>query len=178
MIPVPAPSETHPVVVALGSNLGDSPRLVREAMDRLEEFSTRPILRSSLWSSTPVDCPPGSPRFVNAVILLAPRPGETPETLLPRMQDLEREFGRRPKVILNEARPLDLDLIGWGREVRNRPELTLPHPRVHLRRFVLAPLAEIDPGRQWPGQTAPAGALLDALRTDEVLWRLEPSDWP
>ncbi|MFM7099757.1 MAG: 2-amino-4-hydroxy-6-hydroxymethyldihydropteridine diphosphokinase, partial [Verrucomicrobiota bacterium] len=92
-----------------------------------------------------------------------------------RLQELEREFGRRPKVVLNEARSLDLDLIAWGPELQTRPELTLPHPRAHQRRFVLAPLAEVDPGRRLPGLPAPADALLEALRTDEVLFRLEPS---
>lgn len=171
---MPTPSETHPVVIALGSNLGDSPRLVGEAMDRLGAWSNRPLIRSSLWSSSPVECPPGSPRFVNAVVLLAPLPGETPETLLPSLQALEREFGRRPKLVLNEARPLDLDIIAWGPERRTRPELTLPHPRAHQRRFVLAPLAEVDPGRLLPGKSEPVRALLDALQTDEVLYRLDP----
>ena len=132
-------------------------------MDRLQEFSDQPIIRSSLYETEPVACPPGSPRFVNAVVGLIPRPGETPETLLTKLQTLEREFGRQPKQTHNEARLLDLDLIAFGNETRNTPELILPHPRAHLRRFVIEPLAEISPELVLPGQAAPVAALLKGM---------------
>ena len=149
--------------VALGSNL-DSPReTVLRAMDRLQGFSDKPIVRSSLYETDPVDCPPGSPKFVNAVVRLVPRADETPESLLKKLQGLEREFGRQPKRVHNEARPLDLDLVAFGDEVRNAPELILPHPRAHERRFVLEPLAEIAPDLILPGQTQNAGSLFAAL---------------
>src|SRR5258706_9784176 len=115
------------VFIALGSNLGDSARIVREAMKRLEEFSALPILKSSLWETTPLDCPPGSPMFVNAMVGLQPRSGETPESLLEKLQALEKEFGREPKKVLNEARPLDLDLIAFGQATRQTAALVLPH---------------------------------------------------
>ena len=150
--------------IALGSNLGDSVRVLRAAMDRLQSLSAAPLLRSSLWRTAPVDCPPGSPDFLNAVISLVPHEGETPETLLAKLRALEREFGRPPKTVLNEPRPLDLDLIAFGGELRATPELTLPHPRAHLRRFVLAPLAEIAPALVLPGQRASVRDLLAALR--------------
>ena len=114
-------------------------------MARLQDFSDEPILKSSLWQTSPVDCPPVSRKFVNAVVGLVPRADETPESLLAKLQALEKEFGREPKKILNEPRPLDLDLIAFGNEIRNSPELILPHPRAHLRRFVLQPLSEIAP---------------------------------
>src|SRR5256885_10397148 len=95
------------VFVALGSNLGDSRRNVLLAMDRLQELSDIPLLRSSLWETEAVDCPPGSPKFINAVVAMAPRPGETPETFLAKLQRLEGDFGRKPKQVTNEARPLD-----------------------------------------------------------------------
>lgn len=158
--------------VALGSNLGDSARILREAMARLQELSAQPILKSSLWRTSPVDCPPGSPPFVNAVIGLVPRAAETPESLLAKLQSLEKEFGRRPKEVLNEPRPLDLDLIAFGGQTRNTPSLTLPHPRAHLRRFVLQPLSEIAPDLVLPGQTEAASELLKALDTGEMLVRL------
>ena len=139
--------------VALGSNLGSPRETVLRAMDRLQEFSDAPVVRSSLYETDPVDCPPGSPKFVNAVVALSTRAGETPESLLEKLQGLEGEFGRQPKRLHNEARPLDLDLIAFGGEVRNTPELVLPHPRAHLRRFVLEPLAEIAPTLVLPGQT-------------------------
>ena len=149
--------------VALGSNLGSPRENVLRAVDRLQEFSDRPIIRSSLYETEPVDCPPGSPRFVNAVVGLIPRAGETPETLLAKLQTLEREFGRQPKRAHNEARPLDLDLIAFGNETRNTPELILPHPRAHVRRFVIEPLAEISPELVLPGQAATVAALLKGM---------------
>lgn len=159
----------HAAYVALGSNLGDSISLVQEAMQRLEQFSVTPIIRSSLWRSTPVDCPPGSPDFINAAAALTPLAAETPESLLNKLQQLEKEFGRRPKIILNEARPLDLDLIAFREEIRDAPQLTLPHPRAHSRRFVLMPLAEIAPDLVLPGQKKSVRELLSTLRTDEFL---------
>lgn len=158
--------------VALGSNLGDSASLLGEAMLRLESLSAKPIRCSSLWSTSPVDCPPGSPPFVNAVVALEPLPGETPESLLAKLQELEREFGRRPKKVLNEPRPLDLDLIAWGNETRSGSVLTLPHPRAVLRQFVLRPLAEIAPELVLPGQFKTVATLLGELRTDEHIERL------
>jgi 2-amino-4-hydroxy-6-hydroxymethyldihydropteridine diphosphokinase len=170
--PIPDKPDAVDAFVALGSNLGDSAALLGEAMRRLEALFGHRLLKSSLWKSTPVDCPPGSPLFVNAVAGLAIRPAETPESLLETLQALEREFGRPPKVVLNEPRSLDLDLIAFGREVRATPRLILPHPRAHLRRFVLAPLDEIAPGFLLPGQTRTVHELLADLRTEEVVQRL------
>jgi 2-amino-4-hydroxy-6-hydroxymethyldihydropteridine diphosphokinase len=132
-------------------------------MDRLQEFSDAPVIRSSLYETDPVDCPPGSPKFVNAVVALVPRADETPEALLGKLQSLEREFGRQAKRVHNEARLLDLDLIAFGSEIRNTPELILPHPRAHLRRFVLEPLAEIAPMFILPGQTRRVMELFAAM---------------
>ena len=158
--------------IALGSNLGDSVQILTEAMKRLAELSDQPLLRSSLWATSPVDCPPGSPDFVNAVVGLVPLPGETPESLLGKLQAVEQEFGRLPKKVMNEARPLDLDIIAFGSEVRNANNLMLPHPRAHLRQFVLAPLAEIAPGLILPGQAKAVMELQRALVTSEEIRRL------
>ena len=159
-------------IVALGSNLGDSQTRLRQAMVSLAELLAKPLLRSSLWQTSPVDCPPDSPLFINAVIGLTPHASETPESLLGKLLALELEFGRRPKVVLNEPRPLDLDLITFRDEIRTTPALTLPHPRAAERRFVLQPLAEIAPGLILPGQTRTVAELLKELRTDEKLVRL------
>ena len=160
------------VVVALGSNLGDSATQVRAAMDRLAVFAVGPVRCSSLWQSTPVDCPPGSPLFVNAVVVFVPRTGETPESLLSALRAVEQESGRQPKQVLNEARPLDLDLIAWGDERRDTPALVLPHPRAHLRRFVLEPLAELRPDLVFPGQARPVASLLAELPPDPLFRRV------
>jgi len=83
------------------------------------------------------------------------------------MQDLEKVFGRTPKKVLNEPRPLDLDLIAFGQETRNSPDLVLPHPRAHTRRFVLQPLCEIAPDLVLPGQTRTVAQLLAGLNESE-----------
>lgn len=158
--------------ISLGSNMGDSENILARAMERLAELSSQPLLKSSLWQTTPVDCPPGSPPFVNAVVGLTPRWGETPESLLTKMQQLEREFGRKPKAILNEPRRLDLDLICFGEETRASRQLTLPHPRACERRFVLAPLVEIAPRLILPGQNRTVAQQLADLDSPERVFRL------
>lgn len=100
-----------------------------------------------------------------------PTAQETPETLLTKLQALERTFGRQPKTVLNEPRPIDLDLIAFGREVRRTDALTLPHPRAHQRGFVLQPLAEIAPDLILPNQTETVTTLLRELKTDEKVER-------
>jgi 2-amino-4-hydroxy-6-hydroxymethyldihydropteridine diphosphokinase len=159
--------------VALGSNLGDSGKIISDAMRRLQVFSDEPLLKSSLWQTSPVNCPPDSPKFVNAVIGLVPKKNETPESLLKKLKDLEKEFGRVPKKISNEPRPLDLDLIAFGNETRHTAELTLPHPRAHLRRFVLQPLKEIAPDLVPAGQGKTVSELLTGLESDEMVIKLD-----
>ncbi len=159
--------------VALGSNLGDSADIVRRAFDRLQTLSLAPLLRSSLWRTAPVNCPPGSPPFVNAMAGLRPRAEETPQSLLRQLQILEAEFGRQRGLVPNEPRLLDLDLIAFGARTLNLPELVLPHPRAHLRRFVLQPLAEIAPAFVLPGQGRGAADLLATLSSKEILMKLE-----
>jgi len=151
--------------VALGSNLGNSIDNVRSAIQQLQSLSNAPMLQSSLWQSAPMDCPPGSPPFINAIAGLEPHEEETPETLLRRLRGLEEKFGRQPGKIRNEPRLLDLDLIAFGSRAMNSADLILPHPRAHLRRFVLQPLNEIAPGFILPGQTKTVEQLLRDLRT-------------
>lgn len=153
-------------IVALGSNVDHPRQNVLEAIQRLETLSAAPLLRSSLWQTTPLDCPLGSPPFINAAVALVPLAGETPETLLGKLKLLEQEFGRLPKQVLNEPRPLDLDLIVFGRETRVTDALTLPHPRAHQRRFVLQPLTEIAPNLVFPGQERTVSQLLEGLEPD------------
>lgn len=159
--------------VALGSNLGDSREMVRQAMDKLQAFSDGGFLKSSPWQTAPVDCPPGSPTFVNAVAGFLPRAGETPESLLVKLQAMEKEFGRKPKKVLNEARSLDLDIITFADAIRNTQSLILPHPRAHQRRFVLQPLSEIAPDLVLPGQTRTTAQFLAELPPDESMKKLD-----
>jgi 2-amino-4-hydroxy-6-hydroxymethyldihydropteridine diphosphokinase len=147
--------------VALGSNLGDSRNLLLRALDRLRALTDHPLIVSDIIQTEPVDCLPGSPPFLNAVVALQPRVNETPESLLAALQQIENDLGRRRSGIQNEARTLDLDLIAFGAEVRQSPQLTLPHPRAHQRRFVLEPMAQIAPRFVLPGQS----------RTVHELWQ-------
>lgn len=158
--------------VALGSNVGDSRAIILRAMDRLEQLSSCALKRSSLWETEPVDCPPGSAPFINAMVGLDPLPGESPETLLKKLKALEFEFGRKPKNVLNEPRPLDLDLIAFGNEVRKGPDLILPHPRAHERRFVLAPWNDIAPDYVMPNQSVSVRDHLSCLGTSQSARRL------
>jgi 2-amino-4-hydroxy-6-hydroxymethyldihydropteridine diphosphokinase len=135
-------------------------------MNRLRVFSAEPLLRSSMWRTDPVDCPPGSAGFLNAVVAWKRGPEQTPERLLEMFQSLEREFGRPPKMAQNEPRTLDLDLIVCGAETRNQERLTLPHPRAIRRAFVLYPMAEILPDLILPGQGRTVRELRDALGED------------
>ncbi len=164
--------ETPVAFIALGSNLGNSPQLITKAIARLQELSDAPVIKSSFWQTTPVDCPPGSPLFVNAVVAIVPRRDETPETLLTKLQALEKEFGRQQKKVMNEPRPIDLDLITFGDETRSTAVLILPHPRAHLRRFVLQPLSEIAGDLILPGRAETVSELLSRLQTDERLTRI------
>jgi 2-amino-4-hydroxy-6-hydroxymethyldihydropteridine diphosphokinase len=172
-------SAIHPLsslaIVALGSNLGDSRNIMLNAIARLQQFSDQPLLKSSLWKTSPVDCPPGSPVFINAVVALVPKTDETPESLLNKLRALEKDFGRSQKKILNEPRPLDLDLITFGNETRQTPGLTLPHPRAHLRKFVLQPLSEIAPDFILAGQGKTVSQLLAGLSSDETMEKVNTS---
>jgi 2-amino-4-hydroxy-6-hydroxymethyldihydropteridine diphosphokinase len=156
-------------IVALGSNLGAPAETLQSAMAKLEHLAFGPLLRSSLWRSAPVDCPPGSSDFINAVAAFEPVAGETPESLLAKLLAIEDHFGRKRSGVVNEARPLDLDLIAFGDERRDSATLKLPHPRAMTRQFVLAPLAEILPEFQAPGW--PATAVELARPADQGLHR-------
>ena len=159
-------------LISLGSNLGNPVANVQNSFHQLQKISVAPILKSSLWRSTPVDCPPGSPDFINAAVALEPLENQTPQSLLKKLQALEIQFGRQPKTVLNEPRPLDLDLITFKNVIRDSECLTLPHPRWHQRRFVLEPLSEIAPDAILPGQSEPVIQLLAELDTTETLVRL------
>jgi 2-amino-4-hydroxy-6-hydroxymethyldihydropteridine diphosphokinase len=155
-------------VVGLGSNLpsdrGNPAETVRAALRALESLSQRPMVVSSLWESVPIDCPPGSPLFINAVAVLMPAPIDA-EEFLRELQHIEQDFGRFQQPVQNAPRPLDLDLLAYGREVCASATLTLPHPRAFRREFVLRPLLEIAEDFIFPGQNLTIRELLQALPT-------------
>jgi 2-amino-4-hydroxy-6-hydroxymethyldihydropteridine diphosphokinase len=128
------------VAIALGSNLGDRERLLRDAVARLGEILE--AIRVSSWHrTTPVGVGP-QPDFLNGAVI--GRTALPPRALLDWLLDLERQFGRE-RPFPGAARTLDLDLILYGDAVIDEPGLIVPHPRFRERAFVLAPLAEIAP---------------------------------
>lgn len=155
------------VLIAIGSNQGDSVAIVRAAMDRLATFARGGFARSSLWRTSPVDCPPGSNDYINAAVAFEPVDDLVPEHLLDQLKLLEREFGRAPNAARNAPRELDLDLLVFGDACRSTVEFTLPHPRAVDRRFVLAPVAEVAPDLVWPGIGRTVRELLAALDSNE-----------
>lgn len=173
-----SPTSSGPAWIALGGNLGDPGQTFRAALTRMAQWSPWPLRVSSLYRTPPVGCPPGSPPFLNAVAMLIPNPDETPESLLQKLLDLERAMGRQPAPVRNAPRPLDLDLIAFGREQRRSETLTLPHPRAHLRRFVLQPLGELAPDLVLPGQSLTVRELLEQLPPLPGMQYLGPLPWP
>ncbi|MEM8767636.1 MAG: 2-amino-4-hydroxy-6-hydroxymethyldihydropteridine diphosphokinase [Pseudomonadota bacterium] len=161
------------VLIGLGSNRGDSRRIVIEAMDRLSEFALGDLVCSGLYRTSPVDCPPDSSDFINAAAAFEAAPSLSPEVLLKALKAIEREYGRGPVVVRNAPRELDLDLLLYNDEVRNTEHFVLPHPRAVNRLFVLAPSAEVLPDASWPGTGRTIAELLHELETDEVVERLE-----
>lgn len=137
----PANREPAIAYVGLGANLGNALRTVMEAAEEIAALSGVQKTRlSPLYRSAPVDA--GGPDYVNAV--LRAETTLSPETLLHALLDIELQHGRlRP--YRNAPRSLDLDLLLYDSETRQTEFLTLPHPRMHLRAFVLIPLRELDP---------------------------------
>lgn len=151
----PADAALATAYVGIGGNLGDARATVAAAVRALGALPACRLLRvSSCWRSAPVDA--GGPDFVNAVAALAT--GRTPEDLLAALQAVELAFGRQ-RPYRHAPRTLDLDLLLHGDAVRATPALTLPHPRLHLRAFVLRPLLEIAPTLTAPGLGALAAHL-------------------
>jgi 2-amino-4-hydroxy-6-hydroxymethyldihydropteridine diphosphokinase len=146
--------------VALGANLGDAPATVRIAMTQLGMIPrTRVTLRSSLYRTAPFEA--SGPDFINAVV--AVETGLAPEALLDALQRLEQHAGRE-RPYHHAPRTLDLDLLRHGDTVLDTPRLTLPHPRMNERAFVLVPLAEIAPDAVSPQQLAAvAGQAIERL---------------
>lgn len=153
--------------VALGSNLGNPVSTVEDAIDAMAALRGSLLKAiSSLYRTAPVGLK-HQPDFINAVVALDTRLG--PHELLDELFALEARFGRvrEPGSVKNAPRTLDLDLLLHGDSVLNDPTLILPHPRMHERAFVLAPLAEIAPNLIVPGR-GPIADLLAACAGQRI----------
>ncbi len=157
--------------VALGSNLGDRAAHLRAAAAFLESLATGPVEFSPVFEAAPLDCPPGSPAFLNAAAIF-PTTFE-PGALLARCRAFESARGRPGAYARNSPRPLDLDLLYHGGLVSSDPGLILPHPRLHLRRFVLEPLAALRPDLVLPGFDRTISELLAGLPSGDKLVRVQ-----
>lgn len=158
----------RPAVLSLGSNVGDRPANLQGAVEALADTpEVRLVAVSSVYETTPVDAPEGSPDFLNAILLIDTTLSVS--MLLDRAKAVESAFGRE-RGERNAPRTLDVDLIVVGDRRSDTDELTLPHPRAHERAFVLVPWYEIDQRAQIPGKGKIADLLGD-LDTDEVTRR-------
>ena len=136
--------------VGLGANLGDRERTLRDAVDALgAEDGIGVVAVSTLRETDPVGVG-DQPRFVNGVVALDTTLAA--RELLDRLLAIEQRFGRVRVLGEHGPRTLDLDLLLYGDEELDEPGLTVPHPRLHERRFVLEPLAELAPGLVVPGR--------------------------
>ena len=168
--------------IALGANLGEPVATVKAAILALRELpQTQFIAASSLYRTAPVGLK-HQPDFINAVVELIAVPdsvcqgfrfaGWQAPTFLESLFGIEARFGRQ-RSMKNAPRTLDLDLLLYGEVLCDDPQLTLPHPRMHQRAFVLAPLAEIAPQLVVPGRGGVAELLLRCA--DQQIEKMPPN---
>lgn len=150
--------------IGLGANLDDPAAQVEQALEELSRLTeSRLAARSSLYSSAPVGYAE-QPDFINAVAAIETR--LSPRGLLEALLDIEHTHGRN-RTFRNAPRTLDLDLLLYGDAHFHEENLTLPHPRMHERAFVLLPLVEIAPGLMIPGHGS-VDALLSLCGNQSV----------
>lgn len=154
------PPQTQRVAFSLGSNSGDRLATLEAACDLLSQ-ELGGLRLSQVYETEPVDCPEGSPMYLNACIeahIALP-----PEELLRLCLEIEKKLGRERTGTYHEPRTCDIDLLYYGDTIINTPALTLPHPRAHQREFVLRPLCDIDPLLVLPGHKQTVSAMLAQL---------------
>lgn len=163
----------HVAYIGMGSNLQDPQRQLQRAFDDLGGLpGTRLTERSSLYRSAPLGCPvqpdlSSQPDFVNAVAKM--ETDLAPQALLEALLDIEHRHGRE-RTYRNAPRTLDLDVLLYDEVQLHQHGLTIPHPQMHLRAFVLLPLLELSPDIRIPG-VGRADTALEACR-GQVLERM------
>lgn len=148
------------VYLSLGSNLGDREANLREAIEKLVEIGTIAAV-SSFYETEPVDVPAGQPWFLNCAVKLDTE--KMPRQLIAAILAIEQTMGRQRKPQQKAPRTIDIDILLFGSSVVELPSLTIPHPRLHERRFVLEPLAEIAPEARHPVLKRTVRELREAL---------------
>jgi 2-amino-4-hydroxy-6-hydroxymethyldihydropteridine diphosphokinase len=159
--PFKPPKESTIAYIGLGANLGERERTIAAALRRIDEDERTSLLRSTV----PIETDPvgytDQPRFFNAAASLATT--RSPRELLDLLLEIERDLGRvRGEGPRYGPRTIDLDLLLYDDETIDEDALEVPHPRLHERRFVLEPLAELDPSLVVPGR-GPVSELLAEL---------------
>ena len=151
--------------IALGSNLGDRAENLRRGLDLIRESVPGAVIRTaSIYETAPVDCAPGTQAFLNTAIEL--EADILPHDLHAKLKTIETTLGRPPLHERNSPRTLDLDILHAGHLVIDDETLTVPHPRLHQRRFVLQPMADLNPGLRLPNQSKTIAELLVELDDD------------
>ena len=156
--------------VALGSNIGDRLENLRAARNSILDLPNvkAPILSSAVYETEPVGCEPGAGKFLNAIVEFE-YDGDLAR-LLEQLIQIEEALGRRRDHPQNVSRIIDVDLLYCGEQRINDKQLQLPHPRLHLREFVLRPLADIGPDLLLPGQKKSIRELLaEVEQSGEVI---------
>lgn len=150
--------------IALGSNLGDRLANLRAARQALVDLANvkPPVLSSPVYETEPVDCEPGAGKFLNAVVEIE-YDGD-PSELIEQVVRVEESLGRERDHARNVSRKIDIDLLYAGDLSVKNERLQLPHPRMHLRKFVMRPLADIRPDLRLPDQTKTARELLAQIK--------------
>ena len=146
--------------IGLGSNIGDRLENLRAARNSILDLRNvkPPILSSAVYETEPVGCEPGAGKFLNAVVEFGY--DADPARLLEQLIQIEEVLGRKRDHPQNVSRIIDVDLLYCGEQRINDEGLQLPHPRLHLREFVLRPLADIAPNLILPEQNKTIGELL------------------
>ena len=153
--------------LSLGSNLGNREEQLRAAMQRLKSLGTLRLI-SSIYETDPVELT-DQPQFLNCVVAL--ETSLAPSQLMQELLRIEQAMGRK-RTAPKGPRGIDIDIVLFGNEVVNSPEVTIPHPAMHGRRFVLAPLAEIAPDVKHPLLLKTSRELLAGLPEGQSVTRL------
>src|SRR4030095_13019658 len=161
--------------VALGSNIGNRVENLRAARKAILAFSDvkLPILSSAVYETEPVGCEPGAGKFLNAVVEFEYE-GD-PARLLEQLIQLEEGLGRKRDHPQNVLRNIDFGLVDGGAQKINEDRLHLPHPRLHLRTFVLRPLADIRPDLVLSGEKKTVSDLLPDFKDSDAVVRFAES---